>query len=103
MKGLRTHVWPVIALAGAGVVLVGLLVLSGSAQAVACVAGAVVVLFAGIRALDTDSYRKRDRDIPSPPGSGAPFRSQVLRLRRLPRAGGTCATDEPYRGAPSRS
>ena len=72
MNGLRTHVWPVIALAGAGVVLVGLFVLSGSAQAVACVAGAVVVLFAGIRALDTDSYRKRDRDIPSPPGTHGP-------------------------------
>lgn len=70
MKGLRTHIWPVIALAAVGVFLAGLLLLSGSAQAVACLASAVVFLAACVRALDSESYRRRDRGVPSPPGSG---------------------------------
>ena len=64
------HIWPVIALVAVGVFLVGLLLLSGGAQAVACMASALVFLVACIRAMDSESYRKRDRDVPWPPGSG---------------------------------
>jgi membrane protein implicated in regulation of membrane protease activity len=70
MKGSGMHVWSVIAVAAVAVFLVGLLLLSGGAQAVACIASAVVFLVACVRALDTESYRKRERDLPSPPGSG---------------------------------
>jgi len=77
MNGLRMHLWSVIALAAVAVFLVGLLLLSGGAQAVASIGSAFVFLVACVRALDTESNRKRDRDIPSPPGSGpgptAPF------------------------------
>jgi hypothetical protein len=59
------------------VFVVGLLLLNGGAQAGACIASAFVFLVACIRALDTESYRKRERDVPYPPGSGpgpmAPF------------------------------
>lgn len=71
------HPWLVIAVAAVLVFLVGLLLLNGGAQAVACIASALVFLVACVRALDTESYRKRERDLPSPPGSGqgpmAPF------------------------------
>jgi hypothetical protein len=70
MQALRRHIWSVIALAAAGVFLVGLLLLSGNAQPVACIASAFVFLVACVVALDSESYRKRDTDIPSPPGSG---------------------------------
>ncbi len=67
------HLWSVIALAAVVVFLVGLLLLNGGAQAVACIASALVFLVACVRALDTESYRNRERDIPSPPGQGPPF------------------------------
>jgi hypothetical protein len=70
MNGSGMHLWSVIAVAAVAVFLVGLLLLSGGAQAVACIASAVVFLVACVRALDTESYRKRERDLPSPPGSG---------------------------------
>jgi hypothetical protein len=70
MKRLRMHLSSVIALAAVVVFLVGLLLLNGGAQAVACIASAIVFLVACVRALDTESYRKRDRDLPFPPGSG---------------------------------
>jgi hypothetical protein len=70
MNGLRMHVWSVIAVTAVLVFLVGLLLLDGGAQAVAWTASAFVFLVACIRALDTESYRKRERDLPSPPGSG---------------------------------
>jgi hypothetical protein len=69
MNWLRMHPWSVVALAAVGVFLVGLLLLSGGAQAVAWIASAFVFLVACVRALDTESYRKRERDLPSPPGS----------------------------------
>jgi Flp pilus assembly protein TadB len=72
LEGLRTHAWPVIALAAVGVFLVGLLVLSGSAQAIACVAAAVVFLIACLRVLDTETYRKRDAGQPRPPWGSPP-------------------------------
>jgi hypothetical protein len=70
MNRLRLHLWSVIALAAMVVFLVGLLLLNGGAQAAACIASAFVFLVACIRALDTESYRQRERDVPSPPGSG---------------------------------
>jgi hypothetical protein len=70
MNGLRKHRWSVIALAAVAVFLVGLLLLNGGAQAIAWIASAFVFLIACVRALDTESYRKRDRDVPFPPGSG---------------------------------
>jgi len=77
MHWLRIHLWSVIALAAMLVFLVGLLLLNGGAQAVAGIASVLVFLIACVRALDPESYRKRDRDVPSPPGSGpgpmAPF------------------------------
>jgi membrane protein implicated in regulation of membrane protease activity len=69
MNGLRMHLWSVIALAAVAVFLVGLLLLSGGAQAVAWIASAFVFLVACVRALDTESYRKRERDLPVPPES----------------------------------
>jgi membrane protein implicated in regulation of membrane protease activity len=70
MNGLRMHLWSVVALAAVAVFVVGLLLLNSGAQAVACLASALVFLVACLRALDTESYRKRERDLPSPPGSG---------------------------------
>jgi hypothetical protein len=70
MHVLRKHRWSVIALAAVAVFLVGLLLLNGGAQAIAWIASAFVFLVACVRALDTESYRKRERDLPYPPGSG---------------------------------
>jgi hypothetical protein len=69
MRALRMHLWSATALAAVVVFLVGLLLLNGGAQAGACIASAVVFLVACVRALDSEDYRRRDRDIPSPPGS----------------------------------
>jgi hypothetical protein len=70
MLGLRKHRWSAIALAAVAVFLVGLLLLNGGAQAIAWIASAFVFLVACVRALDTEDYRRRERDVPSPPGSG---------------------------------
>ena len=55
------HLWSVIALAAVVVFLVGLVLRNGGAQAVACIASVLVSLVACVRALDTESYRNRER------------------------------------------
>ena len=72
MRALRTHPWSKTALAAVAAFLIALLVLSGTAQAVVALAAVIVFLFAVVRALDSESNRKRDADIPFPPGSGGP-------------------------------
>jgi hypothetical protein len=72
MRAIRVHVWAEIALVAVGAFLIGLFVLGGTAQSLIVVASVLVFLFAVVRALDSETYRKRDTDIPSPPGSAGP-------------------------------
>jgi hypothetical protein len=66
------HRWSTIALAAVAAFIIALLVLSGTAQVVVALAAVLVFLFAVLRALDSESYRKRDADIPFRPGSHGP-------------------------------
>jgi hypothetical protein len=70
VRALRTLVWPGIGLAAVGAFLIGLFVLDGNAQVVVVGVAVVVFLVAVVRAMDGESYRKRDADIPFPPGGG---------------------------------
>jgi membrane protein implicated in regulation of membrane protease activity len=67
---LRTLTWPGIGSVAAGAFLIALFVLDGTSQVVVVAAAVLVFLVAVVRALDGESYRKRDADIPFPPGGG---------------------------------
>lgn len=67
MRALRAHLWSTIALAAVGAFVIGLLLLSGTAQTVVATVAVLVFLLAIARALDSESYRKHDADFPSAP------------------------------------
>lgn len=68
VRAVRTRWWPRFLLAGALLVVVGVALLSGVAQAAAGLLGVLIFLFAAVRGLDSDDYYRREP--PVPPGSG---------------------------------
>ena len=73
-RTFRTAWWPRFLAAGLVLVIVGITLLSGTAQALITLGGAVVALFAATRGWQGRSWdQDRRREPPVPPGSGAPF------------------------------
>lgn len=71
---LRTRWWPRFLVAGVILVIVGVTLLSGTAQGLVTLGGAVVAAFAAVRGWQAKSWdQDRRREPPVPPGSGAPF------------------------------
>ena len=69
---LRTHWWPRFLLAGVLLVVAGVTLLSGAAQAWVVGAGAAVIFVIGLRSLSTSPADSR-REPPMPPGAGGPW------------------------------
>ena len=70
-RTLRTAWWPRILVAGLVLTVVGVTLLSGTAQALVTLGGAVVFVFAAAQGLTGKSWdRDRRREPPVPPGSG---------------------------------
>src|SRR5262245_44842100 len=68
---LRTAWWPRFAVAGLVLTVIGITLLSGTAQGLVTIGGVVVVLFAAAAALAGKSWNEdRKREAPVPPGSG---------------------------------
>jgi hypothetical protein len=75
-RALRTAWWPRFLVAGAVLVVIGVTLLSGTAQALVTLGGAVVVIFAATLGLLGKSWdQDRRRDPPMPPGGGAPIQN----------------------------
>jgi hypothetical protein len=73
-RTLRTAWWPRFVVAGLVLTVVGVTLLSGTAQGLVTIGGAVVFAFAAAVGLLGKSWdRDRRREPPVPPGSGAPF------------------------------
>jgi hypothetical protein len=73
-RTLRTAWWPRLLVAGLVLVIVGVTLLSGTAQGLVTLGGAVVFVFAAVRGWQGKSWdQDRRREPPVPPGSGAPF------------------------------
>ena len=73
-RTLRTAWWPRFLVAGVVLVVVGVTLLSGTAQGLVTLGGAVVFAFAATRGWQGKSWdQDRRREPPVPPGSGAPF------------------------------
>jgi hypothetical protein len=71
---MRTAWWPRFLVAGAILTVIGVTLLSGAAQAVVALGGAVIFVFAATWGLMGRSWdQDRRRDPPVPPGSGAPI------------------------------
>ena len=68
MRRGNVYLW--IAVGAVVAFVFGLLVVDGSAQALIVIGAVLVFLIAVVRALDSDSYRSRDAQIPTPPGAG---------------------------------
>jgi hypothetical protein len=76
MRTLRTAWWPRFLLAGAVLVVVGVTLLSGTAQALVTLGGAVVFVFAATLGVLGKSWdQDRRREPPMPPGGGAPVQN----------------------------
>jgi hypothetical protein len=70
-RTLRTRWWPRFLVAGVVLAVVGVTLLSGAAQAIVVLLGAVTFVFAGTQALMGKSWeRDRRRESPLPPGGG---------------------------------
>ena len=66
--------WPRFLVAGVALTVVGVTLLSGAAQAVVALGGALIFVFAAMQGLMGRSWNQdRKRDPPVPPGSGAPI------------------------------
>ena len=76
MRTLRTAWWPRFLVAGVLLMVVGVTLLSGGAQALVTLGGAVVFVFAATRGLLGKSWdQDRRREPPVPPGGGAPIQN----------------------------
>jgi hypothetical protein len=76
LRTLRTAWWPRFLVTGVVLVIVGVTLLSGMAQALAVLGGAVVGVFAVTVGLLGKSWdRDRMREPPMPPGGGAPIQN----------------------------
>ena len=71
-RTLRTRWWPRFLLAGVLLVVAGVTLLSGAAQAWVVGAGAAVIFVIGLRSLSTSPADSR-REPPMPPGAGGPW------------------------------
>ncbi len=72
VRTLRTAWWPRFALAGVVLMVIGVTLLSGAAQALAALGGAVVFVFAVTWGLQSKSWdQDRRREPPMPPGGGS--------------------------------
>jgi hypothetical protein len=69
-RTLRTSWWPRFLLAGIVLVVVGVTLLGGVAQAVVAGLGGLIVFFIALKPLSMSSGQYR-REPPSPPGAGA--------------------------------
>jgi hypothetical protein len=73
-RTLRTAWWPRVLVAGLVLVIVGVTLLTGTAQALVTLGGAVVFVFAAAQGWQGKFWdQDRRRQPPVPPGSGAPF------------------------------
>jgi hypothetical protein len=73
-RTLRTAWWPRFLVAGVVLVIVGVTLLTGTAQALTAIGGAVVAVFAATIGWQGKSWdQDRRREPPVPPGSGAPL------------------------------
>jgi hypothetical protein len=74
MRTLRTAWWPRFLIAGVVLIIVGVTLLSGTAQALVTIGGAAIFVFAATGGLYGKSWdRDRRREPPMPPGGGAPI------------------------------
>jgi hypothetical protein len=79
LRTLRTAWWPRFLVTGGVLVIVGVTLLSGMAQALAVLGGAVVAVFAVTVGLLGKSWdRDRMREPPMPPGGGAPIQNLLF-------------------------
>jgi len=69
-RTLRTSWWPRFLLAGIVLIVVGITVLGGAAQAVVAGLGGLIVFFIALKPLSMSSGQYR-REPPTPPGAGA--------------------------------
>jgi hypothetical protein len=73
-RTLRTAWWPRFLIAGLVLVIVGVTLLTGTAQALAAFGGAVVFVFAALQGWQGKSWEQdRRREPPVPPGSGSNY------------------------------
>ena len=76
MRTLRTAWWPRFLVAGVVLMVVGGALLSGTAQALVALGGAVVFVFvAAVGLLGKSWDQDRMREPPMPPGGGAPIQN----------------------------
>jgi hypothetical protein len=68
VRVIRTTWWPRFMLGGAVLAVVGATALRGTAQTVAVLVGALVVVFAIVRAINSDDFVRQEP--PVPPGGG---------------------------------
>ena len=72
-RTLRTAWWPSVLVAGLVLVFVGVTLLTGTAQALVTLGGAVVFVFAAVQGWQGRFWEQdRRREPPVPPGSSAP-------------------------------
>ena len=73
-RTLRTAWWPRFLVAGLVLVIVGVTLLTGTAQALVTLGGAVVFVFAATQGSQAKSWdQDRRREPPLPPGAGGPI------------------------------
>lgn len=72
VRTLRTAWWPRFAVAGVVLTVIGVTLLSGAAQALVALGGAVVFVFAVTQGLQRKAWdQDRRREPPMPPGGGS--------------------------------